>query len=277
MKTNHEGDRTEVLAVIPMRSELAGTFKRGVQLAKERRLLSGAIEQARAARRVTRIVVTTDSEAIACWAWEHGVEAPCPAPPDAPEGFRTDLDFVLRILRWLKAREGYVPDTCVHFPPTESPCLGRDIDEMVEILESDSSLDSVTAVCRAPRIHGGARYRDESGRLYHCSPARRRAVAVAAPRRIESVSYQPTGAVSVVRTRVIRAMHSLAGSSIHGYVLGPAACPPARCDPPRAARRWVVAASAPVGPSPFFRVAGGWIAAARDRMPPGGHGVLLTH
>jgi CMP-N-acetylneuraminic acid synthetase len=133
-----------IIAIIPIRGDDpqgGPEFRLG-----GRALLSYTVEAARASRLVERVIVTTDSPAIARMARDCGAEAPFIRPaelsrPDVPLG-RT----LQHCVQWLEESERYTTDVVALLEITHPIREEGLIDQVIDVL-LDQQLDSVfTAV-----------------------------------------------------------------------------------------------------------------------------------
>lgn len=211
-------DLTKVLCLIPARSGSKGIPHKNVREVAGKPLMAWSIGHALASRRITRTIVSTDSEAYARVAREHGAETPFLRPAEFSGDQATDLDVFQHALNWLRVHEDYVPELCVHLRPT---CPIRDataIDEIVDLLSARPELDSVRTVTPVSHPPFKMWFRDDAGLL---SPV----VTVPGvkepwnePRQRLPPAYLQTANIDVVRTRVIVEQDSMSGQRIHGYV-----------------------------------------------------------
>jgi len=100
----------EVLAIIPARGGSKGVPRKNLRLLLGKPLLVWAIERARDAKSVTRLIVSTDDEEIADLARAHGAEVPFLRPAEISQDLSTDVEFLLHALskrkRILRAGSG---------------------------------------------------------------------------------------------------------------------------------------------------------------------------
>jgi CMP-N,N'-diacetyllegionaminic acid synthase len=134
--------KANVVAIIPARGGSKGLPGKNIKPLAGKPLLGYAIESAKAASLVDRIVVTTDSEAIAKVAKDFGAEVPFLRPSDIADDMATTEATLQHAVRWLD-EHGYEADIVVFLTCT---AVFRDdawIDEAVRRLLNDASLDSV--------------------------------------------------------------------------------------------------------------------------------------
>ncbi len=145
-----EPSKPAVLALIPARQGSKSILHKNIRSIGGKPMLAYSIEHALAAKRVTRTIVSTDSPYYADIARSFGAEVPFLRPDAISQDHSTDLEVFAHALNWLREHENYVPDICVHLRPTYPVRNPADIDRMIEILESDPTLDAVRSVAESP-------------------------------------------------------------------------------------------------------------------------------
>ncbi len=93
------------------------------------------IEAARAAQRVDRVIVSTDSEDYARIARQAGAEAPFLRPANLSGDEAGSESALLHVLDTLQDTEGYTPDRLVFLQCTSPFTLAEDIDGCLDALE----------------------------------------------------------------------------------------------------------------------------------------------
>lgn len=135
-----------VLAIIPARGGSKGIPGKNIRLLGDAPLIAYSIAAALHSEYVDRVVVSTDSEAIAAVALEWGAEAPFLRPPEIAGDDTTDLPVFTHAVEWMKDQEGYRADLIVQLRPT-SPLRPPDlIDRAVDIMLGNPDADSVRCV-----------------------------------------------------------------------------------------------------------------------------------
>lgn len=110
--------RHEAIAIIPARGGSRGIPRKNLQDLCGLPLLAYSILVARAAKRVCRVVVSTDDEEIAKVSLQFGAEVPFLRPADISGDKASIGDAVNHMLDGLKQRDGYVPDMVATMYPT---------------------------------------------------------------------------------------------------------------------------------------------------------------
>lgn len=137
---------TQILGLIPARGGSQRVPKKNIRPLHGRPLLSYTIEAARRARRLTRVIVSTDAEPIARVATAWGAEAPFRRPAGLATADSTELECVDHALQWLQTHEGYVPDLVVLLYPTSPFRRPDSIDRAVEAMLAHPEADSLRSV-----------------------------------------------------------------------------------------------------------------------------------
>lgn len=137
-----------VLGVVPARGGSKGIPQKNLTIVAGRPLLAYTADAARASRRLTRVVVSTDDEAIAEAAVGLGLEVPFLRPA----ALATDDTPMLPVLQHAArevARAGSAADVVVLLQPTSPLRRASHIDEAIELLQTTSA-DSVVSVVEVP-------------------------------------------------------------------------------------------------------------------------------
>ena len=134
--TEGEDNRMSTLAVIPARGGSKGIPRKNVALLAGRPMVAWTIDAARGARRVDRVVVSTDDAEIASVSRQWGAEVVM--RPAELSGDAASSESALRhVLDSLRESEGYEPELLVFLQCTSPLTLAEDIDGVVErLLES---------------------------------------------------------------------------------------------------------------------------------------------
>jgi CMP-N-acetylneuraminic acid synthetase len=137
-----------VLGVIPARGGSKGIPHKNLRLVAGRPLLAYTVDAARASRRLTRLVLSTDDEAIAVAGRSLGLEVPFLRPAV----LALDEAPMLPVLRHAAAEmsaRGFQADAIVLLQPTSPLRRGEHIDEAIDLLER-SGADAVVSVVEVP-------------------------------------------------------------------------------------------------------------------------------
>jgi CMP-N,N'-diacetyllegionaminic acid synthase len=124
------------LAVIPARGGSKGVPRKNVTMVGGKPLIAWTVEAAREARRVGRVVVSTDDAQIADVARGYGAEVPVLRPAALARDDTPGVEPALHIVEWLDANERYRPDAIVLLQPTSPLRTANDIDAAVVLMET---------------------------------------------------------------------------------------------------------------------------------------------
>ncbi len=195
-----------IIGVVPARGGSKGLPGKHVRLLAGRPLVAWTFDAARASRTLDRVILSTDDDAIAQVAREHGIDVPFMRPASLATDEASMLDVLLHAVSELTAA-GDAPDAVVLLQPTSPLRTASHIDEAVRLLET-SGADAVVSVVPVPhRFNPVSVMRLDGDRLVPAvdGPAVTR-------RQDKPLVYARNGpAVVAVRTRVLVDERSLYG------------------------------------------------------------------
>jgi CMP-N,N'-diacetyllegionaminic acid synthase len=139
----------EVLALVGMRSGSVGLPDKNVLPFAGHPLCAWILSAARRAERVTRIIVSTDSEHYADVARRYGAETPVLRPAELAGPDASDVLYIAHMLDHLERSEGYRPDVVLRLVVTSPLQLPEDLDAVVDTLLADPDADSAMVVAEA--------------------------------------------------------------------------------------------------------------------------------
>ncbi len=140
---------SETLAVIPARGGSKGVPRKNLRLLAGRPLVAHSIEQALAARGISRVVVSTEDAEIAEVSRRYGAEV-IERPLSLSNDVASSESALLHVLEHLDLQEQYRPDHVVFLQCTSPLSTSADMDAVLQALE-DQQADSVLSACR---FHG---------------------------------------------------------------------------------------------------------------------------
>jgi len=208
-----------VLVLIPARGGSKSIPRKNLKRLGGHPLIAWTIAAAQAARRVTRVLVSSDDEEIRAVARDYGAEAPFARPAELARDETPDLPVFLHALGWLEEARGQRPEFVVHLRPTSPFRPPGLVDEALALLAATPEADSVRAVTapdqnphkmwtrRGPWLH--PLHGDFADELYN------------QPRqKLPEVLWQ-TGHVDVVRRDCLMRLRSMTGRKILPLVVDP--------------------------------------------------------
>jgi len=207
--------KPQVLALIPARGGSKGIPGKNIKPFAGYPLIAYSIVAGLRSSYVTRVIVSTDDEAIAEVAKEWGAEVPFLRPGHLAEDDTPDLPVLAHCLDWLAKNEDYHPEVVVWLRPT-SPIRPIDcVDQAVELLIAHPEADSVRGVVSASQNPFKMwRIDEESGALKQLINVPGIAEPYNAPRQSLPQVYWQTGHIDALWTKIIANKGSMTGDVI---------------------------------------------------------------
>jgi CMP-N-acetylneuraminic acid synthetase len=139
----------QILGLIPARGGSRGIPRKNIVPLAGRPLLAYTCDAAQRSRRLTRVVLSTDDEAIATEGRNCGVEVPFRRPPELARADTPSVSVARHAVHWLAERDGWQPDVVVLLQPTSPLRRARHIDEALDRM-AEAEADTVLSVVRVP-------------------------------------------------------------------------------------------------------------------------------
>src|SRR4030095_1107054 len=139
------------LAIIPARGGAKRLPRKNLAMAGGKPLLAWAILAAQKAKRVGRVLVSTDDLEIADTAKSYGVEVPWLRPASLARDDSSTLDVVIHAMQWALENLKPAPKFAVLLEPTAPLRTPKQIDDAIELLASGDA-DSVVSVSELPHV-----------------------------------------------------------------------------------------------------------------------------
>jgi N-acylneuraminate cytidylyltransferase len=141
-----------IVGAIFARGGSKGVPRKNIRQLAGRPLIAHAIETAKRARTLERLIVSTDDEEIASVARQYGAEVPFMRPAALAQDDSPEWLAWRHALQTLEEQDGHVPDVLVAIPTTSPLRAPGDIDACVDrLLESDADIViTVTHAARSP-------------------------------------------------------------------------------------------------------------------------------
>lgn len=204
-----------VLGIVPARGGSKGIPGKNVRLLGGKPLLAWTAEAALAARRLSRVVLTTDDERIAEVGRGCGLEVPFLRPAELAQDDTPTLPVLRHAVAELEKTGDRFDAVCL-LQPTSPLRRAGDIDGCIELLETED-LDAVASVLPVPVEHNPhwVYFRDGDG-LLRLATGEEQPI----PRRQElPPAFHRDGAVYVTRRDVLMEGNSLYGRRLGGYLV----------------------------------------------------------
>jgi len=206
-----EPNSPTVLALIPARGGSKGLPGKNIRPLHGKPLIGWSIEAARASRHVTRVVVSSDDEAILAVARAGGAETPFVRPKSLAQDDTPGIDVVLHALDILP---GF--DWVVLLQPTSPLRTAGDIDAAIErCFEADAP--ACVSVCETGASPWWMFSLDAGGRMRSFLPSEQRP----ARRQDLPALYALNGALYVARVDWLRQTRSFLTEETLAHVMPP--------------------------------------------------------
>lgn len=211
---------TEVLAIVPARGGSKSIPRKNVRPFAGHPLLAFSVAAGLQAGRVTRVILSTDDEAIAEVGREYGAEVPFLRPAHLARDDTPDLPVFQHALHWLEENEDYRPEAVVQLRPTSPLRPQRLVDDAVDLLLGRPQADSVRGVVPSGQNPYKMWRLGEEGRLVPLlsdGPPE----AYNRPRQQLPPTYWQTGHIDAIRPTTIARRGSMSGEVILGLQIDP--------------------------------------------------------
>jgi len=140
----------EALALVTARGGSKGFPGKNLAPLGGKPLIAWTIQCALQSRRVSRVLVSTDDEAIARVSRDFGAEVPFLRPTELARDDSPHILSALHALEWLAEREGTVPEYLVLLQPTSPLRAPKDIDAVVDLAYAKNAIAVVSVVEAKP-------------------------------------------------------------------------------------------------------------------------------
>ncbi len=203
-----------LLAIIPARMGSKGIRDKNLASVGGKPLIAWSIQCALASLSVERVIVTTDSKAIAAMAVELGAESPFLRPPELASDDTPGIAPVLHALQWIRDNEGGLPLYSIVLQPTSPLRAPEDIDGAME-LAGKREADAVVSVVSTERHPCWMKTLDSTGRMNNFMPGRE------VPFRRQDLPdvYALNGAIYLARSEFLLREEGWYSENTYGYVM----------------------------------------------------------
>ena len=203
-----------MLAVIPARGGSKGVLRKNLQELAGRPLISWTVAAASASRSVSRLVVSTEDDAIASAAREWGAETPFIRPPELAQDSSQTIPVIIHAVDWVESHERARYDYVVVIQPTSPFLTAQDIDEAHRIAVVRNA-DAVVSVFESHAHPYWSKRITDDGRLVSFGPWRPKS-----GRRQDAPSvYALNGAIYLARRDVLLQRRTFYTDKTYAYVM----------------------------------------------------------
>lgn len=206
-----------IVAIIPARSGSKSIINKNIRIMNGKHMIAYSIEDALMSKKINRVIVSTDSAEYAKIAKEYGAEVPFLRPKELSEDDSLDIEVFQHMYNYLKTNENYIVDIFVHLRPTHPIRNINDIDNMVQLLQDSTELDSIRSVSLSKQVPYKMWLFDKTDDI-KISPLAFCDIKEAynAPRQSLPTAYMQNACIDVVRGDIIN-NNSMTGNNVGGY------------------------------------------------------------
>ncbi|MFV0237894.1 MAG: cytidylyltransferase domain-containing protein [Flavobacteriales bacterium] len=152
-----------MLAIIPARGGSKRLPNKNIKLFKEKPLIAYTIEAALTVKEITRVLVSTDDEAIAKVAIQYGAECPFLRPSELATDEAQSIDVFRHAVEEIEKRNIRVDDIII-LQPTSPLRTSKQIKEAINLFY-DKKADSVVSYCQESHPISWHKYISEEGKF----------------------------------------------------------------------------------------------------------------
>lgn len=210
-----------ILAIIQARGGSKSVPGKNIRPLAGKPLIAWTIEAAKAAKKVTRVVVNTDDEQIAAVAKEFGAEVPYLRPAEFATDTAPSLPMYDHALRWFAEHEQYRPDAIVQLKPTNPLRTSAHIDAAVDLFLAVPPCDSVMSVSPVHDHPYKIWKVGSDGFMQTFLPESFTGIKDAPRMRRQDLppAFRHNGAVNVIAPATILDQHSMNGARVKAFVM----------------------------------------------------------
>ena len=201
------------LAVVPARGGSKGVVRKNLRKVGGKPMIAHTIEGGLGARRIDRLVVSTEDDEIARVSRSCGADVPFERPVALATDTASQVDVVIHALGVVEDVEAASYDCVVLLQPTAPLRTSEDIDHCIEKLECEKA-DCVISFSRVEHGHPYYMYTLEGG-----CPVPLIEGSVPARRQDFPAVYVRNGAIYAVRRDVLVNDRSFYGRNIKPYIM----------------------------------------------------------
>jgi len=210
----------KVLGIIPARGKSKRVPKKNIRPFAGKPLIAYTIENSLQSTRISRLIVSTDSEEIAETARRYGADVPFMRPSCLAEDATPDQPVFRHALEWLREHENYEPDIVLNLRPTTPFKTPQIIDKVIQRMV-DTNADVVRTMTRIEGVHHPywmytlSEEGDANPFVDHIDIARYY------QRQLLPDVYRINGVVDAMRTQIIHDGDILSTRNMVGVVIAP--------------------------------------------------------
>lgn len=202
----------KVLVIIPARGGSKGVPQKNIKLLGGKPLIAHAIECALGSKKTTKVVVSTDDDAIASVAKQYPIEV-----VKRPSALAEDDSNVVSAVTYTYDFLNEDFDVIILLQPTAPLRTSADLDAIIDLLDTNKTTDGVISVVPMDDVH--------PARMYDLDQANQLIPLVENGETLRRQDLKPVyyrnGCFYAVRTKAFSAQNSFMVSNKMAYVMNP--------------------------------------------------------
>jgi YrbI family 3-deoxy-D-manno-octulosonate 8-phosphate phosphatase len=198
------------LAIVPARGGSVGVPGKNIRPLLGKPMLVWTIEHALECSQIGRIVVSTDSPAVAAVAENYGVKCPQLRPPHLAQDDTPTEPVLLHVIEQLE-QEGYASDAVVLLQPTSPFRRQGRLAEAIRQFESERA-DSLLSVCLDHSFFWTTPERPQASYNFMNRPLRQNIPH-------HERHYRENGSIYITRTNILQSLRNRLGGRITLFVM----------------------------------------------------------
>ena len=214
-----KGKYGEILALIPARGGSKSVLRKNIVKLLGKPMIAWAIEHAHASKHISRTIVTTDDEEIACIAKSYGAEVPFLRPAEFSGDYSLDVEFHRHALEWLQENQNYVPDMVINLRPTPPSRFPATIDRAIELFAAHPEADSLRSIHLASETPFKMWLVNDRGYMKPVANFPDLREPYNQPRQKLPLVYWQDGYIDITRPRVVLEKNSTTGDLILPFII----------------------------------------------------------
>ena len=188
-----------IIAIIPARGGSKGLPGKNIKELCGKPLIAWSIGAGLASQYIDELIVTTDSEEVACIARDFGATVPFIRPAELASDTATSFDTVKHAIDFYQNELNKKFDYIVLLEPTSPLRENGDIDEMIEkIISVEDQFDAIVSLGEAHLHPSNMKKTDGSKIEPFCKE-----MVMATRRQDNAIAYFPYGVAYIVKTKTL--------------------------------------------------------------------------
>ncbi len=206
------------IGIIGARSGSKSVKDKNIALLAGYPLIAYSVVAAKLSKKISRVILSTDSKEYIDIASRYGAEALFVRPPEISTDTSTDTEFMMHAMQWFQDNESQVPEYWVHLRPTtplRNPML---MDQAIEQFEGSYSANCLRSAHKSPESPLKWFQINDEGYFKGLTEKVKNSEDLNLPKELFPDAYIPDGYIDVVKASHVIETNTLHGENIMSYV-----------------------------------------------------------